>query len=390
MTQFHDNYDGLIANDILLKNDVEIHINKKILRINEIEVPICFNKQDELLNEYINETKCIPFQIHFAKGIDDGLRLDHLNSEEQHYIKKTIFRFKDVFFKEGDDLTFTNKIKHELPITNDGPIYTKNYRYPHVHGAEVEKQINDMLKQKIIRKSNSPYNSPIWIVPKKTDASGKQKWRMVIDYRKLNNVTKEDKFPIPNIDDMLGKLGHCNYFTTLDLAKGFHQIEIHPKDIDKTAFSTADGHYEFLRMPFGLKNAPATFQRMMNEILREFIGKICYVYLDDIIIFSTSLQEHISAIEKIFKRLREVNLKVQLDKTEFLKKETEFLGHVVTPDGIKANPNKIKAIIDFPIPKTIKEIQSFLGLTGYYRKFIQDYAKIVKPITLCLKKDNKI
>lgn len=186
--------------------------------------------------------------------------------------------------------------------------------------------MKEMLEQGVIRESSSPYSSPVWVVPKKQDASNKQKWRIVIDYRKLNEVTKEDKFPLPNMDDILDKLGRANYFTTLDLAKGFHQIEMEPKDFEKTAFSTANGHYEFVRMPFGLKNAPATFQRMMRDVLKQFIGKICYVYLDDIIIFSTSLEEHICSLEKIFQRLREVNLKVQLDKTEFLKKETEFLG----------------------------------------------------------------
>lgn len=140
------------------------------------------------------------------------------------------------------------------------------------------------------------------------------------------------------MDDILDKLGRANYFTTLDLAKGFHQIEMEPTDIEKTAFSTIHGHYEFIRMPFGLKNAQATFQRMMNNVLKEYIGKICFVYLDDLIIYSTSLEEHINSLNLIFKRLREVNLKIQLDKTEFLKKETEFLGHIVTTEGVWFEP----------------------------------------------------
>lgn len=212
---------------------------------------------------------------------------------------------------------------------------------------------------------------------------GKLSWRLVIDYRKLNEITIDDRYPLPNINEILDKLGKCQYFTTLDLAKGFHQIEIQEQDIHKTAFSIENGHYEFLRMPFGLKTAPATFQRLMNNVLKEFINKICLVYLDDIIIFFTSLQDHLKFLNKIFHRLREVNLKVQLDKSEFLKKETNFLGHIVTPNGIKPNPDKIKCVIDFPIPKTHKQIKQFLGLTGYYRKFIQDYSLVAKPITLC-------
>lgn len=145
-----------------------------------------------------------------------------------------------------------------------------------------------MLDQGIIRPSFSPWSSPIWIVPKKLDASGKQKWRLVIDYRKINEKTIDDKYPIPNITDILDKLGKANYFSTLDLASGFHQIEIHPNDIPKTAFTVEHGHYEFVRMPFGLKNAPSTFQRVMDNVLQGLQGKICLVYMDDIIIFSTS------------------------------------------------------------------------------------------------------
>lgn len=268
-------------------------------------------------------------------------------------------------------------------------MYTKTYRYPEIHKEEVQRQIDDMLHNGIIRKSNSPYSSPIWIVPKHLDASGKKKWRIVVDYRKLNEISVSDKFPIPNIDEILDKLGRANYFSTLDLAKGFHQIEIDPSSIAKTAFSTNLGHYEFTRMPFGLKNAPATFQRLMNEIFGEYIGKFCMVYLDDIIIFSTSLEEHTLHLKKVLKKLSDANLKIQVDKCEFMKHETEFLGHVVTHDSIKPNPNKIDAILKIPVPATQKQIKSFLGLIGYYRKFIKDFAMIAKPMTLQLKKDCK-
>ena len=156
-----------------------------------------------------------------------------------------------------------------------------------------------MLDSKIIQNSSSPWSSPIWIVPKKLDASNKRKWRVVIDYRKLNEQTIDDKFPLPNISDILDKLGKCNYFSTLDLANGFHQIEMNPDDIPKTAFSTDTGHYEFKRMPFGLKNAPSTFQRVMNNILRGLQNEICAVYLDDIMIFSTSLQEHVQRLKSV-------------------------------------------------------------------------------------------
>jgi hypothetical protein len=322
--------------------------------------------------------------------IENLIRTDHLNIEEKEAITSLCHEFSDIFHKDDDKLTFTNQIKHQIKTSDEIPIHTRSYRYPFVHKLEVKNQIDKMLKDGIIRPSQSPWSSPIWVVPKKIDASGKQKWRIVIDYRKVNEKTVDDRYPLPNITDILDKLGKCQYFTTLDLASGFHQIEMDPNSISKTAFNVENGHYEFVRMPFGLKNAPATFQRVMDNVLKELQEKICFVYMDDIIVFSTSLQEHISNLKLIFKRLRECRLKVQLDKSEFLRKEVEFLGHIVTPEGIKPNPKKIEAIQRFPIPKTAKDIKSFLGLLGYYRRFIKNFARITKPFTTCLKKGAKI
>ena len=237
------------------------------------------------------------------KEIADKINQNHLNNEEKSLLKNALVENRDLFFNEGDNLTFTHEIKHEIKLKQENPIYCKIYRYPQIQEKEIESQIKDMLKQGIIRESNSPYNSPLWIVPKKMDNSKIKKYRIVIDYRKLNEITIDNKFPIPNIENILDKLGKAQYFTTLDLAKGFHQIPVLEKDQKKTAFSTPFGHYEYIRMPFGLKNAPATFQRLMNSILREFINRICVVYLDDILIFSTSIQEHITNINKIFIRL---------------------------------------------------------------------------------------
>lgn len=316
--------------------------------------------------------------------------MGHLNQEENRNLINLCKKFKHIFYKENEPLTFTNAVKHKIPTTDDIPIYTKTYRYPYIHKEEVKKQIDNMLEQGIIRQSYSPWSSPVWIVPKKIDASGKQKWRLVIDYRKLNEKTISDRYPLPNITEILDKLGRCMYFTTLDLASGFHQLEMHPKDIPKTAFTVEGGHYEYIRMPFGLKNAPSTFQRVMDNVLKDLVGKICLVYLDDIIIFSTSLTQHINDIQAIFDRLSLSNFKVQLDKSEFLRKEIAFLGHIVSTDGIKPNPMKIEAIQKFPIPKTQKDIKSFLGLLGYYRKFIPNFAQLTKPMTSCLKKGKPV
>ena len=242
----------------------------------------------------------------------------------------------------------------------------------------------ELLDQDIIQDSVSPWSCPVNIVTR--DVNGKTKKRMVIDYRRLNDQMIEDKYPIPNIADILDKLGKCQYFSSIDLASGYHQVEMHPDDIPKTAFSTEQGHYEFKRMPFGLKNAPATFQRLMDNILKGLLEDTCLVYLDDIIVYSTSLQEHVEKLQKVFDRLNEANFKVKLEKCEFLRKEIKYLGHVITNEGVKPNPDKVDAIKRYPLPKTRKEIKSFLGLLGYYRKFIRNFADVTKPLTKRLKK----
>lgn len=324
------------------------------------------------------------------KGLDrnvlEQIRTNHLNSEEQRELLKLIRKHTNSFFLPNSNLTFTNAIKHSIKTKDEIPVHVKNYRYPYCHKNEVNKQIQSMLKQGIIRPSNSPWSSPIWIVPKKKDASGEQKWRLVVDYRKLNDKTIDDRYPLPNITDILDKLGKSNYFSTIDLASGFHQIEVTENDIQKTAFNVEHGHFEYVRMPFGLKNAPATFQRVMDNVLRELLGKICFVYMDDIIVFSSSLQEHISNLQTIFITLEKYNLKIQLDKSEFLCKEVAFLGHVVTPEGVRPNPDKIKAIQNWPIPKNEKELRGFLGTLSYYRRFIRDLAKITRPMSQQLRK----
>lgn len=314
---------------------------------------------------------------------------DHLNSEEKNALVKTLKPFKDVFFSEDKTLTFTHEVKHSINTADEKPIHQKTYKYPYHLREEVSTQIRKMLDNGIIRESSSQWTSPIWVVPKKIDNSGQRKYRIVVDYRKLNEKTPADRYPIPEVSEILDRLGKAQYFSVLDLASGFHQIEVDTKDIPKTAFNIDHGKYEFVRMPFGLKNAPATFQRLMDSVLRKHLGIRCFVYMDDIIIYSTNLQTHLEDIRKVLQTLRDANLKVQCDKSDFLRKEVEFLGHVVTTEGVKPNPNKIEAIKSWPLPKTSKELKSFLGTIGYYRRFIPKFAHIAKPMTIKLRGKTK-
>lgn len=314
-----------------------------------------------------------------------NIRTQHMTENQKNSISKLIARYPRLFLEPDEKLTYTTTVEGEIRTTTDCPIYTKSYPYPASLKEEVEKQIKELTDNGIIRKSRSPYNAPVWVVPKKADASGEKKFRMVIDYRKLNQVTIADRYPIPEITDILTQLRNKKWFSTIDLKSGFHQIPLKKKDIEKTAFSVNNGKYEFLRLPFGLKNSPAIFQRALDDILRQHIGKICFIYIDDILIFSETEEEHIQNIETIFTTLEKANMKVQLDKTEFLKKEVEFLGFIVSSDGIKMNPEKLKAVKSFPQPRTVKDLRSFLGLSGYYRRFVRDYAKIAKPLTALLR-----
>lgn len=366
----------------LTDKDITIGITRPFLTSAFIEDTLCdvnYTTQQDIEIDKILE-----------QNLYNKLRLDHMTDEERIRIQNLCIQYKDIFYCEDLPLTFTSQVKHQIRTKNEDPIYVKPYRLAPAQTEEINRQVQKLLKDDVIRESHSPWCAPVHLVPKRSDASGEIKYRMVIDYRRLNDLTTDDKYPLPNITDLFDKLGKSTYFSTIDLASGYHQIELEESDKQKTAFSTQHGHFEFQRMPFGLKTAPATFQRAMDSVLRGLQGIHCLVYLDDIIVYSSSLEEHIRKLRAVFDRLRQTNLKVQLDKTEFLRKEVLYLGHKITKDGLKPNEDKIKAVMDFPIPKTTTEIKSFLGLVGYYRKFIKDFAKITQPLTNCLKKRNKI
>ena len=320
-------------------------------------------------------------------AIHESLRLEHLNSEERDHVLNLVNDYENLFHLPGDTLTCTNKIAHRITTTDGTPVHTKQYRFPPAHKQEIERQVSTLLDDEIIKPSSSPYNSPLWIVPKKADSHGNKRWRMVIDYRALNEKTIGDAYPLPNITEILDQLGSAKYFSVFDLASGFHQIPMNEADAPKTAFSTPHGHYEFTRMPFGLKNAPATFQRLMDQTLSGLQGNEIFVYLDDIVLYACSLQEHRIKFKRLAERLRQANLKLQPDKCEFLRREVTYLGHIISENGVRPDPNKIQAVKDFPRPDNPKTIKQFLGLAGYYRKFIPNFSKIAKPLTDLLKKD---
>lgn len=289
----------------------------------------------------------------------------------------------------GDITPFNTNVIAEIRTTSNAPIWTKQFPYPMSSRDFVNKEITKLLETGVIRESRSPYNSPIWVIPKDGfNEDGTQKKRMVIDYGKLNAQTIFDRYPMPDINIILSNLGEARIFSKIDLESGFHQIKIKEEDIEKTAFSINGAKYEFTRMPFGLKNGPSIFQRTVDDILRPYIGHFAYVYMDDVIIFSKTEKEHLVHIQTIIEAFTKAHMKISTDKSFFFKKEIEFLGQVISHGRITVSPKKVKAIREFEEPKTLKQLRSFLGMAGTYRKYIKNYAQIVKPLTVFLGNEN--
>ncbi|KAG7593905.1 hypothetical protein ISN45_Aa01g026930 [Arabidopsis thaliana x Arabidopsis arenosa] len=264
------------------------------------------------------------------------------------------------------------------------PISKAPYRMAPAEMAELKKQLEELLDKGFIRPSSSPWGAPVLFVKKK-DGS----FRLCIDYRGLNKVTVKNKYPLPRIDELLDQLRGARWFSKIDLASGYHQIPIEPSDVRKTAFRTRYGHYEFVVMPFGLTNAPAAFMKMMNGIFREFLDEFVIIFIDDILVYSKDRETHQNHIRTVLERLREQKLFAKLSKCSFWQRSIGFLGHIISDQGVSVDPEKIRSIKEWPRPKNATEIRSFLGLAGYYRRFVKGFASMAQPMTRLTGKDTK-
>ena len=294
--------------------------------------------------------------------------------------------FSDVFApptQPGPDLGIGHSII--LP-PGTAPIYQRPYRMSPMEREHLKRHIADLLDKGYIRPSSSPYGSPVLIVPKPNNPS---ETRLVVNYSKINQLCQKLRFPLPTCTELIDRLAGKKIFSTLDLASGFFQIRIRPEDIPKTAFTTPDGHYEFLVLPQGLSNSPATFQSVMSKVFAPYLNKFVFVYLDDIGVASDTPEQHIEHLRLVLQTLREHGFHARADKAQWAKPEIKFLGHLVGSDGVRMDPSKVESVRTWPTPRNPSELRSFLGLANYFRRFIQGYSTMVARLNDLLHKDAK-
>ena len=308
-----------------------------------------------------------------------------LTKEQRQRVLGILRQFSGAFTpQQGKSQTKRPTIKHRINTGDHPPISQRSYRVSPAERRIIREEVEKMLRDDIIQPSESPWSSPVVLVKKKDGT-----WRFCVDYRRLNRITKKDVYPLPRIDNTLDCLKGATYFSTMDMQTGYWQIEVDEADREKTAFITPDGLYEFKVMPFGLCNAPATFERMMDNLLRHLKWTTCLCYLDDIVVFSKTFEEHLSRLSTVLKCVQAAGLRLNPKKCLFVAKEIKILGHLVNGDGVRPDPDKVRAVTEFPTPQHIRDVRSFLGLCSYYRRFIKGFCNKARPLQELLQGDAK-
>ena len=319
---------------------------------------------------------------------DLGITIDdsNLSKDQKGKLYNFLARNRDIFAKDMSELGVTNLHSHMIHTGDAQPVSAAPYRQTPRMRAELERQLEEMQRDGIIEESNSVWHSPVVMVKKPNN-----EWRFCVDYRKLNAVTELMSFPIPHMSDVFDTLAQseAEVFSTLDLRSGFWQVPLDKATKHKSAFITHQGIFEFNRLSFGMVNAPMTFQSLMTKVLKNLNFKIALVYIDDLLIFSKDFDQHLHHLNLVFDNLRSANLTLHPAKCKFATKQVKYLGHIVSKDGLRVNPENTDKIRNCKSPTNVKQVRSALGMMGYYRKFVKDYAKIAQPLNDLIKKDTK-
>ena len=302
---------------------------------------------------------------------------DNLWTTEQEIAKDILLQNKDIFSMGETDIGHTDRVQHKILLTDDIPFKQRHRRIPPSMIEELRNHLQQLSASGIIRRSESPWASNIVLCRKKSG-----ELRMCVDYRQLNARTIRDSYGLPRIEEILDSLGGNSYYTVLDMKSGYHQVEVLEEHKERTAFTVGPlGFFEYNRLPFGLANAPATYQRLMEDCLGDLNLKICFIYLDDLIIFSRTFEEHVDRLQQVFRCLRDNNLKLSPKKCSFFMEKVKYVGHIVSRAGIEPDPDKVDKVINWPTPTTPDQVRQFLGFVGYYRRFIKDFSKISRPLS---------
>ncbi|KAJ8006767.1 hypothetical protein DPEC_G00110630 [Dallia pectoralis] len=303
------------------------------------------------------------------------LECANLSAHQVGQVKELLIMYADVFTRDDRELGCTDIIQHEIPVTDESPVRQRYRRLPPSLYEEVKAHIKQQLQQGAISESCSPDSSHLVIVKKKDGSL-----RVCVDYRQLNAKTRKDAYPLPRIEESLDALCGAQWFSTLDLASGYHQVVMAEKDRQKTAFCTPFGLYEYNQMPFGLCNAPGTFQRLMERILGDERFQSLLLYLDHVVVFSSSFKQYLICLQLVLSGFRKYGLKVKWSKSSFFQQQVSYLGHVISAEGVATDPEKIRAVAEWRRPGNTKELQSFLGFASYYRGFVKNFAQLAAPL----------
>ena len=294
---------------------------------------------------------------------------------QRRQLMELLKRHKGVFSKGDDDLGFCDIVRHQIKTTDENPINQAYRSIPPRHYEEVKQHLHKLLNAGVIKESYSPYAAPIVLVRKKDGSL-----RLCVDYRRLNARTVRDAYPLPRLLESFDSLGGAQYFSTLDLASGYHQIAMDPQDQFKTAFSTPFGLFEYKRMPMGLSNAPATFQRLMQSVMSDFLFSFALVYLDDLLIYSRTFDEHLEHLDRLLTRIGETGLKLKMSKCQLLRREVTYLGHTISAEGIGCDTEKTSAVKSWPTPLNTRDVVKFVSFASYFRRFVKNFAQIAGPL----------